>query len=70
MRAEYMLEEYQGLMDAWKVYQGVALYREYRGRGGAASQLDDEPRPCTFCLLKIVDMAKATRHLSTVTRRA
>ena len=32
--------------------------REYRGRGVAGSQLDEEPRPCHFCLLKILYMAQ------------
>jgi hypothetical protein len=33
--------------------------REYRGRG-AASPLEDEPRPCSFCLLQIVNMAQVS----------
>ena len=31
LRFEYILGEYGSLYDAWRVYQGVALYREYRG---------------------------------------
>ena len=27
MKCDYILGEYTNLMDAWKVYQGVALYR-------------------------------------------
>ena len=27
----HILSEYKSLGDAWRVYQGVALYREYRG---------------------------------------
>ena len=27
MKCDYILGEYTDLMDAWKVYQGVALYR-------------------------------------------
>ena len=32
LRFEYILGEYSSLYDAWRVYQGVALYREYRGQ--------------------------------------
>ena len=32
LRFEYILGEYGSLYDAWRVYQGVALYREYRGQ--------------------------------------
>ena len=27
MQCDYILPEYTDLLDAWKVYQGVALYR-------------------------------------------
>ena len=27
MKCDYILDEYTDLLDAWKVYQGVALYR-------------------------------------------
>jgi len=59
LRFDYILNEYSGLSDAWRVYQGVALYREYRGIGGETKQLDVEPRPCQLCLVKIVNMAQA-----------
>ena len=36
----------------------MLVCREYRGRGAAGSQLDEEPRPCYFCLLKILNMAQ------------
>ena len=36
----------------------MMVCREYRGRGAAGSQLDEEPRPCYFCLLKILNMAQ------------
>ena len=36
----------------------IMVCREYRGRGAAGSQLDEEPRPCYFCLLKILNMAQ------------
>jgi len=59
LRFEYILNEYTTLSDAWRVYQGVALYREYRGIGGETKQLDVEPRPCQLCLVKIVQMAQS-----------
>lgn len=59
LRFDYILSEYGSLSDAWRVYQGVALYREYRGIGGVTRQLDVVPRPCHFCLVKIVNMAQA-----------
>ena len=36
----------------------MLVCREYRGRGAAGSQLDEEPKPCYFCLLKILNMAQ------------
>merc|ERR1719153_280715 len=48
------------------VYKGVALYREYSGRGGEASQLEEEPTPCHLCMVKIVNMAQAI-HVLTAT---
>ena len=33
MKCDYILGEYTNLMDAWKVYQGVALYRSMSGGG-------------------------------------
>jgi len=59
LRFDYILSEYNSLSDAWRVYQGVALYREYRGIGGETKQLDVEPRPCQLCLVKIVNMAQS-----------
>lgn len=59
LRFDYILSEYNSLSDAWRVYQGVALYREYRGIGGETKQLDVEPRPCQMCLVKIVNMAQS-----------
>jgi len=59
LRFDYILTEYNSLSDAWRVYQGVALYREYRGIGGETKQLDVEPKPCQLCLVKIVNMAQA-----------
>ena len=58
-RYDYILEEYGSLYDAWRVYQGVALYREYRGIGGVTRTLDEVPRPCHMCLVKIVSMAQS-----------
>ena len=58
-RYDYILEEYGSLYDAWRVYQGVALYREYRGIGGVTRTLDEVPRPCHMCLVKIVTMAQS-----------
>jgi len=59
LRFDYILTEYNSLSDAWRVYQGVALYREYRGIGGETKQLDVEPKPCQLCMVKIVNMAQA-----------
>jgi len=59
LRYDYILEEYGSLYDAWRVYQGVALYREYRGIGGVTRTLDEVPRPCHMCLVKIVSMAQS-----------
>ena len=58
-RYDYILEEYGSLYDAWRVYQGVALYREYRSIGGVTRTLDEVPRPCHMCLVKIVSMAQS-----------
>ena len=66
MRYDYILEEYSSLSDAWRVYQGVALYREYRGIGGVTTtQLDETPRPCHLCLVKIVNMAQSIYQVTT-----
>jgi len=59
LRFDYILTEYSSLSDAWRVYQGVALYREYRGISGETKQLDVEPKPCQLCMVKIVNMAQA-----------
>ena len=59
LRYEYILQEYSSLSDAWRVYQGVALYREFRGIGPESRQLDMIPRPCHLCLVKIVNMAQS-----------
>ena len=48
LRYEYILDEYSSLSDAWRVYQGVALYREYRGlftSGAGDSGTDPKPKP-------------------------
>ena len=37
----------------------MALYREYRGIGGVTRTLDEVPRPCHMCLVKIVTMAQS-----------
>ena len=65
LRYDYMLEEYSSLSDAWRVYQGVALYREYRGIGGVTTQLDVTPSPCHMCLVKIVNMAASVHQVTT-----
>ena len=66
LRYDYILEEYSSLSDAWRVYQGVALYREYRGIGGVTTtQLDVTPRPCHLCLVKIVNMAQSIYQVTT-----
>jgi len=66
LRYDYILEEYTCLSDAWRVYQGVALYREYRGIGGVTTgQLDVTPTPCHMCLLKIVNMAQSIYQVTT-----
>ena len=66
LRYDYILEEYSSLSDAWRVYQGVALYREYRGIGGVTTtQLDETPRPCHLCLVKIVNMAQSIYQVTT-----
>ena len=44
LRFDYILTEYSTLSDAWRVYQGVALYREDRGISGETKQLDVEPK--------------------------
>ena len=65
LRYDYILEEYSSLSDAWRVYQGVALYREYRGIGGVTTTLDETPRPCHLCLVKIVNMAQSIYQVTT-----
>ena len=66
LRYDYILEEYSSLSDAWRVFQGVALYREYRGIGGVTTtQLDVTPRPCHLCLVKIVNMAQSIYQVTT-----
>ena len=44
LRYDYMLGEYSNLSDAWRVYQGVAFYREYRGIGAETRNINTEPR--------------------------
>ena len=44
LKFDYILNEYSSLSDAWRVYQGVGLYRDYRRIGGETKQFDVEPR--------------------------
>ena len=57
-----------GVSEIWHVVfwetnrlEKYLVCREYRGRGVAGSQLDEEPRPCHFCLLKILYMAQVVQ---------
>ena len=45
-------------------WENIDVCREYRGRGAAGSQLDEEPVPCHFCLLKILYMAQVANFLT------
>jgi len=70
LRYEYILDEYSSLSDAWRVYQGVALYREYRGIGGVTRQLDVVPKPCYMCLVKIVCMAQSIHQVTSALEKS
>jgi len=70
LRYEYILDEYGSLSDAWRVYQGVALYREYRGIGGVTRQLDVVPKPCYMCLVKIVCMAQSIHQVTSALEKS
>jgi len=60
LHMEYILHEYKSLSDAWKLFQGINIYRTYLGVTAIPYQSEKAPRTCSVCLVKIIELAKAS----------
>jgi len=55
-----VLQEYKSFADAWKLFQGINIYRTYLGVTAIPYESEQEPKACSLCLVKIVNLAKAS----------
>lgn len=60
LHMEYLLKEYKSLADAWKLFQGINIYRTYLGVTAIPYDSEQAPKTCSLCLVKIVNLAKAS----------